>query len=684
MPTTIDLENAKQIRQPMAIRIEFDASNPEIELKASNAGIAPKLFNYSDITQEWAMRPLADLQGDGFLLTGESQLYDSSVIDSNETGKIGVRGNIGDVVAIRIAPVTAVNSVVIQATGDHMEYNGSSYELTGESININISGDSTPVFTFYPISSTTRVEVQNITYGLDMSFSNDSIIDVELNLRADLQPIDPSLPESEIEVRVFYPDDISAALAGIADERPITYSAGYADDMCETRKFYISEPPEWDNKTITFKAVDSVHLLDKETFPFFVGGISNDSSYSGQSGYYYSDAKHAFRRLNMILLDQLYMGGIQLAHQDRTFPANIDGTINSSSKYNQNSIIKRQMQRDVIANLMNLCHWVFADYDIPTGYYSVDAFWPVFVDAGIPSASWRLPSVKWDIYENDCGNIIRKTDRKIKNISILSGTIDATWTSSSVWNLKNDYLDATVEIIKDIGAKTEYPEFCRSLLGVWEYDDPYVYDNYSMNADQILPIDFGIHPYISSSVKYGEALLDNGIEQNNNLHVVNKIQGTRRSVFRGLRTWDSAQQSLWNKLKSNGYLDNDSTVASSTRAVGDSFYLTESKRTITTDAALGIDVNAEKTSWFGIMKAGNLAGTASTELLPDLGLKQIAKRSGETGSFTWKGDPRMQPRDFFNFHRLDGTVEVCTIETISLKHEKGGTQAQITYRKGMV
>jgi hypothetical protein len=59
-------------------------------------------------------------------------------------------------------------------------------------------------------------------------------------------------------------------------------------------------------------------------------------------------------------------------------------------------------------------------------------------------------------------------------------------------------------------------------------------------------------------------------------------------------------------------------------------------------------------------------------------------RSNETGSFTWKGDPRMQPRDVFTWHFLDGTTELRTVETINLKHEGGGTVATITYLKGIV
>lgn len=62
----------------------------------------------------------------------------------------------------------------------------------------------------------------------------------------------------------------------------------------------------------------------------------------------------------------------------------------------------------------------------------------------------------------------------------------------------------------------------------------------------------------------------------------------------------------------------------------------------------------------------------------------IFDRSNVTGSFTWKGNPKMQPRDVFNFVRLDGTTEVCTVEAIELKHERGGLSATISYRKGIV
>ncbi|MBR3321322.1 MAG: hypothetical protein IKG04_05315, partial [Exiguobacterium sp.] len=71
------------------------------------------------------------------------------------------------------------------------------------------------------------------------------------------------------------------------------------------------------------------------------------------------------------------------------------------------------------------------------------------------------------------------------------------------------------------------------------------------------------------------------------------------------------------------------------------------------------------------------------QLYPNEACKSLLDRSNIKGSFVWKGDPRMQPRDVVEFHRLDGTVEEITLENITLHHEGGGTYAEITYRKGV-
>ena len=63
---------------------------------------------------------------------------------------------------------------------------------------------------------------------------------------------------------------------------------------------------------------------------------------------------------------------------------------------------------------------------------------------------------------------------------------------------------------------------------------------------------------------------------------------------------------------------------------------------------------------------------------------RLFERSNKGGSFTWKGDPRMQPRDVINFHRLDGSVQQITVESINMTHDSGGTKATIAYKDGIV
>lgn len=63
---------------------------------------------------------------------------------------------------------------------------------------------------------------------------------------------------------------------------------------------------------------------------------------------------------------------------------------------------------------------------------------------------------------------------------------------------------------------------------------------------------------------------------------------------------------------------------------------------------------------------------------------RLFSRKVRIGSFTWRGHPHMQPRDVFTFKRLNGSNMTCTIESIELTHEGGGTTAVINYREGIV
>lgn len=63
----------------------------------------------------------------------------------------------------------------------------------------------------------------------------------------------------------------------------------------------------------------------------------------------------------------------------------------------------------------------------------------------------------------------------------------------------------------------------------------------------------------------------------------------------------------------------------------------------------------------------------------------LLERSNILYEFTFRGDPKLQPRDYI---RVDtdgsGTLTEMTIDTIEIKHEGGGTTSTITARKGLI
>ena len=61
----------------------------------------------------------------------------------------------------------------------------------------------------------------------------------------------------------------------------------------------------------------------------------------------------------------------------------------------------------------------------------------------------------------------------------------------------------------------------------------------------------------------------------------------------------------------------------------------------------------------------------------------LFRRPLHNGSFTWKGDPRMQPLDYLEItDDVDGTGTIMArVSSISLKHSEGGTSAEIEWRE---
>lgn len=66
------------------------------------------------------------------------------------------------------------------------------------------------------------------------------------------------------------------------------------------------------------------------------------------------------------------------------------------------------------------------------------------------------------------------------------------------------------------------------------------------------------------------------------------------------------------------------------------------------------------------------------------GIDKMLDRSNIRYSFTYRGNPHIQPRDNIIFHYANNTTEQMTVESLTLEHQNGGFVSDIVARKGVV
>lgn len=522
--------------------------------------------------------------------------------------------------------------------------------------------------------------IVNVTVGDPddpiFEFDNSNIISCELNLRSDLKPIDPTLPESEIVVRAYWPTDISEYVFTIEDDTIITYQAGYTGDLSPARTFYLSDHITWEDHVLTIKGVDAVHFLDVEVAPIAVQLVSGSFTAHNLTGSSWStDNREYFTNLYSLMRYYINRGGFSLTNTPTAPPSNTSNIGYGSVK----SIIERGNARDIIANLMNLLH---VDFD--SGFFTnYNSLWLTYVDAGRPWYNSVKPSSQYDIYEQDCGNIriirediIAKIEANVKTIEFTSK--NTTTSSETQESGYGSPLVGSAEIIKNAGTALNFDKLT-------------VCDYYALKRDTV-PSGTNLYKYsIGAYVAPGnkakpEYVVYGGRSYFLRDNVSPQFQGwtERAADDTGSEVLQNTSISgLWTALNTYKYIQDANAKTIKMDIIGDCFDLLSDTKEYTSSNT-GITAKPSKTTWIGESVVENAAGTTTKTLLPDEGFKALMTRSNETGSFTWKGDPRMQPRDVFTWHYLDETTELRTIESINLKHEGGGTVATITYRKGIV
>lgn len=691
MATTIDIENAKQIRQPMDVIVTMTETSSNSANLSNYSSYSYKVANYDSAeTTDNAMRLIADLQGDGFPLDDSHYLYESNATDAN--GKVGIRGNIGGTLGVRVSASSRMSRLSVAVTGcASMSYNGTTYDASTGYVLVPLSAYSANLI-FYPADAEHRIEIAYIVPSVNFEITNENLISCTLELRADLKPIDPTLPQSEIVVEIYSPNDVAEVMADVINELPITYSAGYAGDMSPTRQFYLSEQATWEDNVLTIHGVDASSRLEKEIDPFYIGRFFYDV-YTRYRQIFSPTVQGGHWMLYQAFVDTLKNCGIEPEEEDVAPPkTSADSLLNGNLV---RSVVDVQPGRDLIANMMNLLH---QDYNAGD-FTGIDSYWLTYVDAGRPTVRWRKPSARWTIKEEDCGDIHRDIERKIGKLAVPNKKVNISAVRNDTNNphrLEQIGQGQTevgqADIIKDSGVALKLNVLSDMDLLTYVFNPIVHYNNlrFRQHATLMAP--------------QGFPLTQQGWRDTGSQHVLPEgatyDQSYGKKLFGGelWQDWSTILSDFWRFITGTDprtplYQEGttpplrvypvDPTEDSAQLQIFGAAYNLDDNTTVYRFGD-GVEVEASNTSWAGFVWVRKKDRSKAYQILPEEGVKSLGKRSRETGSFTWKGDPRMQPRDVFNFEKLDGTNEARTVESISLKHERGGTSATVTYRKGVV
>ena len=618
----IDEENKKQFRAPMKVWAGINGRDTRVSLTAKPIGSG--MAAYDNITDDYPHRPVADFSGNGIPLNGSRKTVPASgQTVSDSTGKTGLQTHIGAGQSVTIAwslnKSVEISSLTLTFSPE------SSGSVTASTIDYSIdiaprivipTNSKSGTVTITNDSDSHRVILYDMSPGIFLDFDSNDIVKVSLALRSDLSVDTQSIPTSEIELQVYWTQDISEAISNISENANIYYYSGYEGDVSETRNFYLSEAAKMENGLITIKGEDAARNLDGKKISAQVLNTRTGNGYQ----------KH-WNLLKSTI--QGGLGGAKLSAQ---------GTPSGKNSGTESSILIPDTDaRSLASDLIHIG-------TVPTGSY-----YPAFVDAGRPRLTWSKPAAKWEIREEDCGEVSRSVDRNIA--AIKSGNSD--------YNLGCNAVRAT--------SWTKLDERKTAVAG----------KRYNINPAG--------GPYWAYTVSNAKNLI--WAPERLSYQAIKKAGKTTVYYYRKKKKGKLYKCSYKTYKKKKSNMRKKKTVyVNPCIAKGKKLSVSGGSTTITAPTKRpGYTLEIQPISVQGTIK--NSGGAV---IYPRHGRR--FEISNITGEFVWKGDPRMQPRDVVklyhterNKHQNDSGLdyEIVQISDIELTHEAGGTQAKITYRKGV-
>ena len=622
MPT-IASANQNNIRPAMDVFIHVQQLQDTALTVSQNSG---KIADLTSLQMAGIdLRKLTDFQQGGFPLDGSCDLYDEDEPATATNGKVGIRTNIGTAMTVTVSAGTTINALTLRVFGSGtITANNVTYDVREFMV---IPVNATSITMTVTPDENTRISIEDISAGIVLDFNNDNLISCTLDLESDLAITDSSWRISSIEVQGYYPDDISEAVGNMTDGTPIIYYAGYSGDYSTPRFFYVSEAVTQRNNLITIKGEDASSRFDNYTQP---------------EELWQTTRQNVRRQFYRKLASLVNGAGITLESKEA------DPPLSGSNTTKHTVMLKEGTYREYVQYMMTITN--------------KNGFFPRFVDAGIPTLRWSEPTVKWDIYKEDIGEYEQTVDRNVNkiygddaemplhaelNVASKKTTIDAKnvkkGKSYNVDYGDNYYYNVTWEngILKKLSDKTLH--------------------SLKLTAEQTTDS-------VKVRVRSGWTTKTKKFKKGTEIRLVQDVVVIKKTKSKDYITVTWKEPKYVTKTEHHPQM----------LVKGNKITQKSGASNMVTASRLGI-TKEEKTMFWGRFLS-NYNGTSY--YIPNY--NDFFSKSNVGGSFTYKGNPHMQPRDVFRLYELDGeTYTVCTIESIETTHEDGGMKSVITFREGV-
>lgn len=553
-----------------------------------------------------------------------------------------------------------------------------------------------------------------------------SLVSSDVSLRSDLKVNASTLPTSQINVTSYAPEETFKAFqAAYVNDVFFYYVSGYLDDLdlsygstgstknnnfpVMSRRFFINEPLkfEYPNK-MTIEAEDMIHQLyngdfdcltyhnrlvtmftDKDPFEDEYGAqtftsLANLNVEMDAIRTNWPDANGIITRYKFIFWAMIYAYFKTLYKNNPTWAKHFLNIVFSKYKdffYNDNNYSEYQNTGTIyeegsaygydinsVVDFKYLCvlenkaplplmAWIqdawhgLTDIKDKNGTWHYDLpFYPRYVDAGRPDFEYEQPQPVITINESDMASINKTIETPIKFLVVPKNYKIARHTQFAYTTSSYKFPDTKKRLLSLCEHYSEYTkEDTYGWFETYNYQGGLRYRNMITFQGETYGDDNPKEIYFGASEAY------NGSYTTVHMGLLHKK--LRFDI-------DSAQ---------SGQSIMPSNPGITWQIYGKPLDVVQNSTTLTNTNLLdGATVEVSYENYMG-------------RILDESLIRQsMLNRSNITMQFTWRGDPRLQPRDVFTLNKLDGTTVNCTVENISTKHENGGTTQTITYREGII